>query len=207
MITLPGHLETAIWTETRDAPLSIATHSGSSAPPAGLATAKREEPRAVQNSSPCAAHRPDLASWLRAMLDEHGRMIAESVTGAKLVVLDDAAHLAAVEQPERITELIEQAKTPFTEPFQDYITRCAWGSVWTREGLDRRTRSCIRSPCWPRSGVRTRSPCTCAPACATVSRKPRSRRCCCTRRSTPACPPRTPLFAIAQGVLVEGREE
>ena len=37
----------------------------------------------------------------------------------------------------------EAAKTPFTEPFQDYITRCAWGGVWTREGLDRRTRSAI----------------------------------------------------------------
>lgn len=33
--------------------------------------------------------------------------------------------------------------TDFTAPFQDYITRTAWGSVWTREGLDRRTRSCI----------------------------------------------------------------
>jgi 4-carboxymuconolactone decarboxylase len=33
--------------------------------------------------------------------------------------------------------------TPFTAPFQDFITRCAWGSVWTRDGLDRRTRSCI----------------------------------------------------------------
>jgi 4-carboxymuconolactone decarboxylase len=33
--------------------------------------------------------------------------------------------------------------TPFTEPFQDYNTRYAWGSVWTRDGLDRRTRSCI----------------------------------------------------------------
>ena len=31
----------------------------------------------------------------------------------------------------------------FSEPFQDFITRYAWGSVWTREGLDRRTRSCI----------------------------------------------------------------
>jgi 4-carboxymuconolactone decarboxylase len=31
----------------------------------------------------------------------------------------------------------------FTEPFQDLITRYAWGSVWAREGLDRRTRSCI----------------------------------------------------------------
>jgi 4-carboxymuconolactone decarboxylase len=36
-----------------------------------------------------------------------------------------------------------EATTPFTEPFQDFITRSAWGSVWTREGLDRRTRSCI----------------------------------------------------------------
>lgn len=35
------------------------------------------------------------------------------------------------------------ASTAFTAPFQDYITRCAWGEVWTREGLDRRTRSCI----------------------------------------------------------------
>jgi 4-carboxymuconolactone decarboxylase len=31
----------------------------------------------------------------------------------------------------------------FNEPFQDLITRYAWGSVWTREGLDRRTRSAI----------------------------------------------------------------
>jgi 4-carboxymuconolactone decarboxylase len=33
--------------------------------------------------------------------------------------------------------------TDFTAPFQDFITRYAWGSVWTREGLDRRSRSCI----------------------------------------------------------------
>lgn len=33
--------------------------------------------------------------------------------------------------------------TPFTAPFQDFITRTAWGDVWARPGLDRRTRSCI----------------------------------------------------------------
>jgi 3-oxoadipate enol-lactonase/4-carboxymuconolactone decarboxylase len=33
--------------------------------------------------------------------------------------------------------------TPFTEDFQDLITRYAWGEIWTRPGLDRRTRSCI----------------------------------------------------------------
>ena len=31
----------------------------------------------------------------------------------------------------------------FTAPFQDFITRYAWGEVWTRPGLDRRTRSCL----------------------------------------------------------------
>ena len=34
-------------------------------------------------------------------------------------------------------------KTAFTEEFQDFITRYAWGEIWTRPGLDRRTRSCI----------------------------------------------------------------
>jgi 4-carboxymuconolactone decarboxylase len=33
--------------------------------------------------------------------------------------------------------------TPMTRPFQEYITRNAWGEVWTRGGLDRRTRSCL----------------------------------------------------------------
>jgi 4-carboxymuconolactone decarboxylase len=33
--------------------------------------------------------------------------------------------------------------TPFTEAFQDLITRYAWGEVWARSGLDRRTRSAI----------------------------------------------------------------
>ncbi|MFF5668920.1 4-carboxymuconolactone decarboxylase [Streptomyces hygroscopicus] len=33
--------------------------------------------------------------------------------------------------------------TPFTARFQDLITRYAWGEIWTGDGLDRRTRSCI----------------------------------------------------------------
>ncbi len=33
--------------------------------------------------------------------------------------------------------------TPFTAEFQDLITRYAWGEIWARPGLDRRTRSCI----------------------------------------------------------------
>jgi 4-carboxymuconolactone decarboxylase len=33
--------------------------------------------------------------------------------------------------------------TEFTAEFQDLITRYAWGEIWTRPGLDRRTRSCM----------------------------------------------------------------
>jgi 4-carboxymuconolactone decarboxylase len=33
--------------------------------------------------------------------------------------------------------------TDLTAPFQDFITRYAWGEVWTRPGLDRRMRSAI----------------------------------------------------------------
>lgn len=35
------------------------------------------------------------------------------------------------------------AITPETADFQDYITRTAWGDVWTREQLDRRSRSLV----------------------------------------------------------------
>jgi 4-carboxymuconolactone decarboxylase len=33
--------------------------------------------------------------------------------------------------------------TPFTAEFQDLITRYAWGEIWSRPGLDRKTRSAI----------------------------------------------------------------
>jgi 3-oxoadipate enol-lactonase/4-carboxymuconolactone decarboxylase len=36
-----------------------------------------------------------------------------------------------------------EGTTPFTADFQDLITRYAWGEIWSRPGLDRRTRSCI----------------------------------------------------------------
>jgi 4-carboxymuconolactone decarboxylase len=33
--------------------------------------------------------------------------------------------------------------TELTADFQDLVTRYAWGEIWTRPGLDRRTRSCM----------------------------------------------------------------
>ena len=43
---------------------------------------------------------------------------------------------------EYVDEAIDST-TEFTRDFQDLITRYAWGEIWTRPGLDRRTRSCI----------------------------------------------------------------
>ena len=47
-------------------------------------------------------------------------------------VLGDAYVAAAVEKT-----------TPFTQDFQDFITRYAWGEIWARPTLDRRFRSAI----------------------------------------------------------------
>jgi 4-carboxymuconolactone decarboxylase len=37
----------------------------------------------------------------------------------------------------------EANKTPFDADFQRFITESAWGSIWARPGLDRRTRHLI----------------------------------------------------------------
>ena len=97
--------------------------------------------------------------------------IASGVKNGRLVVLDGIGHLAPAEAPHRVAELIAghvgpdayfagmavrrevlgdahvdravAATTEFTAEFQDLITRYAWGTIWTRPGLDRRSRSLI----------------------------------------------------------------
>lgn len=56
----------------------------------------------------------------------------ESGTQVRRAVLGD----------EHVDRAVAQT-TSFTAGFQDLITRYAWGEIWTRDGLDRRTRSCI----------------------------------------------------------------
>ena len=43
---------------------------------------------------------------------------------------------------EHVDRSLERA-TDFTRDFQELITRYAWGEIWTRPGLDRKTRSCM----------------------------------------------------------------
>ena len=48
----------------------------------------------------------------------------------------------AVLGDEHVDRAIERT-SEFTKPFQDFITRYAWGTIWARPGLDRRMRSAV----------------------------------------------------------------
>src|SRR3954463_10385153 len=43
---------------------------------------------------------------------------------------------------EHVDRAVERT-TDFSADFQDLITRYAWGEIWARPGLDRRTRSAV----------------------------------------------------------------
>ena len=62
-----------------------------------------------------------------------------------------------------------QAKlNDFNKEFQDFITRAAWGEVWTRPGLDRKTRSCMVLSTMIAIGAWDESGCTYAPPSTTA---------------------------------------
>ena len=44
---------------------------------------------------------------------------------------------------DRHVDRAEAHRTVLTSDFQDLLTRYAWGEIWTRPSLDRRSRSCI----------------------------------------------------------------
>jgi 4-carboxymuconolactone decarboxylase len=44
--------------------------------------------------------------------------------------------------PDYVDAALERA-TPFARPLQELVTEYCWGSVWSRPGLDRKTRSLI----------------------------------------------------------------
>ncbi|WSQ13513.1 3-oxoadipate enol-lactonase [Streptomyces sp. NBC_01231] len=100
----------------------------------------------------------------------HLREIADAVEGATLVELPGASHLAPAQCPEAVLTALrahlrgpaprgmkvrrevlgdthvdraQARQTPFTARFQDFISRYAWGEIWTDETLTRRERSMI----------------------------------------------------------------
>ncbi|MGY0019956.1 bifunctional 3-oxoadipate enol-lactonase/4-carboxymuconolactone decarboxylase PcaDC [Streptomyces sp. YJ-C3] len=100
----------------------------------------------------------------------HLREIADAVPGAELAELAGASHLAVAERPEAVLGLLrghlgqgarrgmevrrqvlgdahvdraQARQTPFTAGFQDFISRYAWGEIWTDPTLTRRERSMV----------------------------------------------------------------
>ncbi|MFJ7134565.1 bifunctional 3-oxoadipate enol-lactonase/4-carboxymuconolactone decarboxylase PcaDC [Streptomyces fungicidicus] len=100
----------------------------------------------------------------------HLREIADAVPDAALVEIPGASHLAPAERPEAVLAALrthfggaarrgmevrrevlgdahvdraQARQTPFTARFQDFISRYAWGEIWTDPALTRRERSMI----------------------------------------------------------------
>jgi 3-oxoadipate enol-lactonase/4-carboxymuconolactone decarboxylase len=105
--------------------------------------------------------------------------LVDAIAGARLVMIEGAAHIPTLEQPARLSAVlaeflaappgrpdgstlyehglavrravlgaahVERASrraTEFDRDFQAFITRQAWGEVWTRPGLERKTRSML----------------------------------------------------------------
>ncbi|WP_241672108.1 3-oxoadipate enol-lactonase [Streptomyces sp. IB2014 016-6] len=100
----------------------------------------------------------------------HLREIADAVPGAALTEIPGASHLAPAERPEAVLAALrahftggakrgmevrrqvlgdahvdraQARQTGFTARFQDFISRYAWGEIWTDDTLSRRERSLI----------------------------------------------------------------
>lgn len=99
----------------------------------------------------------------------HGEVLAQSISGSQAAKLP-AAHLSNIERPAGFTALLQAfllpndtsiesgmamrrsvlgdahvdralaTTTDLTRDFQEWITRYAWGALWTRPGMDPRTR-------------------------------------------------------------------
>jgi 4-carboxymuconolactone decarboxylase len=59
------------------------------------------------------------------------------------VSYEDGMHVRREVLGDEHVDRATERTTDFTADFQDLITRYAWGEIWARPGLDRRTRSCI----------------------------------------------------------------
>ncbi|CAL9647567.1 3-oxoadipate enol-lactonase [Streptomyces sp. R1] len=100
----------------------------------------------------------------------HLRELADAVPGSTLTEIPGASHLAPAERPEAVLTALrahfgggagrgmavrrevlgdahvdraQERQTPFTARFQDFISRYAWGEIWTDETLSRRERSMV----------------------------------------------------------------
>ncbi len=88
------------------------------------------------------AERPaEVAALIRRHLsgEEPAAATSPTVTEVRAAGMQVRRAVLGDEHVDRATE----SATSFTADFQDLITQYAWGSIWTRPGLDRRSRSLI----------------------------------------------------------------
>ena len=89
-------------------------------------------------------------------------------------------------------ERAEKNKTTFNEPFQDLITRYAWGEIWSRPGLPRNTRSLITLAMMIALNRSDEFRMHVRAALNNKVTREKFRKCCCKAQFTAAFPPRTP---------------
>ncbi|CAL9372228.1 hypothetical protein SUDANB121_00897 [Nocardiopsis dassonvillei] len=122
--------------------LAVAGSEDGPTPPASLELVARGVRRGraevldgVAHLAPAEA--PDrVAALLRGHFADPGALTQEQVRGAGMAVRREVLGDAHVDRAVAAT-------TDFTADFQEFITRYAWGTVWTRPGLDRRSRSMV----------------------------------------------------------------
>ena len=118
--------------------LAVAGADDPATPPEHLAAVASGVPGGRLLVLPQAAHLASVEqaaavnAALLAHLDPAGLSPHERGVQVRRAVLGDAHVDRAVTRT-----------TPVSAPFQDFITRYAWGDVWSRPGLDRRTRSLL----------------------------------------------------------------
>ncbi|MER1996161.1 MAG: 4-carboxymuconolactone decarboxylase [Arthrobacter sp.] len=70
-------------------------------------------------------------------------MIEESSAKTQQEIYDEGMAVRREVLGDAHVDRANAAKDSFTADFQDMITRYAWGTIWTRPGLDRKMRSAV----------------------------------------------------------------
>lgn len=69
---------------------------------------------------------------------------ANKLTAAHKLLFDEGLKLRrAVNGAAYVDTALQTNLTPFNQPMQELVTEACWGSVWTRDGLDRKFRSLL----------------------------------------------------------------
>ncbi|MCQ8192549.1 bifunctional 3-oxoadipate enol-lactonase/4-carboxymuconolactone decarboxylase PcaDC [Streptomyces rugosispiralis] len=93
---------------------------------------------------PAPPHKPVLSPVPPgAAVVEYGHNVPESLLDARAAAYDQGIKVRREVLGDAHVDRAQSLADEFTDDFQDFITRYAWGEVWTRPGIDRRIRSVV----------------------------------------------------------------